>query len=102
MDPILNFKVSGVFEMRRVAELVDCHPVFDTQSPFLASFNLDCEILLEVHMPISVVAFARDKSFNFASRVATSVISGCAREVATDPVAHLVEQLLAPRSSHLI
>jgi len=51
-------------------------------------------------VPVCFVAFARDESLNFSGGVSASLVVGSAREVATDPVAHLVEQLFAPLSPH--
>ena len=96
MHFILHFKVSSIFEVRCVTNNRSFHTRLNTKSPLFATFNLNSEVFLKVHVPISIITFPRQEGLNFTSGVTGLIVSSCAWEVATKTVAHLVQQLLTP------
>lgn len=71
------------------------------ESPLLAPFDLNSEILLKVHVPVCVVSVSAHKGFNFPSCVTSTRCGSCTREIRCKAVPHLVKELFAPLFSHL-
>jgi len=90
MHFVLNLKIAGVLKVRSVSYQWRLHTFLHAKSPSLAAFDLDSEVFLEIHVPISVVTIAAYKSFNFASCVADACSRRSAWEVTRESVAHLI------------
>ena len=101
MHLILHFKVSSIFEVRCITNDRSLHARLDTKSPLFATFYLNCEVFLKVHVPISVITFPRQEGLNFTGGVTGLIVSSCTWEVATKTIAHLVQKLLTPLRPHL-
>lgn len=101
MNLILNLKITSVLKVRRISNQRWLHPFLYAETPPLAAFNLNSEIFLEIHVPVSVVTIAAYKGLNFPWGVANAWFGCSAWKITSKSVAHLVSQLLAPLFSHL-